>query len=399
MTLFRILLPPVLLLWLSMAAGLSAEDYNVGYRVLDFSYQRGDREITLTTAVWYPTRAEPARYSYNTGRYTEPTVLAVDAPVAERQEPFPVVFFATGGFGHALSSAFMMEHLAARGYVGVSIDYVDFQPPDYTREVYWGRIRGEEAMERHRRGEIKILSSMEDVTEDLVLLVRILTFDMDAGLPWVIEGRLKPTSFVLDRLLDLNRDPESFLHGALDASRIGISGHSGGGITLEGLIGGLPECTDERFKAAVIISAPLFPAYEENIPGIKIPIMVWAGDNDPAAINPRGSATARRDVYDLGKPPKYFLIVKDSDHFTFGNPPASRRQGVLMQEAVAASPQSSLLCEYTDAFFDKYLRGDERTDARLSRHDQRLQYYVREETAGRSIEFGEEEYVQARKPE
>jgi polyhydroxybutyrate depolymerase len=382
-----------LVLSTTLAKPALAETFHVGYRVLDLPFKWAERDVTLTTNIWYPTDAVAATHTYAAGRGERDTLLAVGAPASRRRRPYPVVFFAHGGFGCGVNSAFLMEHLAAHGYVGVSIDYVDFQPPDYTRQVYSCRTRGHQALERHRNREIKLSTGLPDLAEDLLQYIRIFTHEPQVALPWITEGRAKPTSHVLDRVLEMNADPDSFLFEAIDEGRIAISGHSAGGITLESLIGGLPEFTDERFKAAVIFSAPLFPLYEENIPSVKIPIMVWAGDNDPAAINPRQSQTARRDVYDLVTTPKYFLIVKDSDHFTFGNPrPAGGSRS--LQEAVESSPQSQLIRDYSMAFLDKYLLDDPSAGEVLVRNDPRLQYYVREETPSRPVAFGTEVFTE-----
>ena len=66
--------------------------YHVGYRILDFPFQKDGQEKTLTVAVWYPTAAEPGSHNY--GGPTNGQVAVDAAPLTEKG-PFPLlVFFA-----------------------------------------------------------------------------------------------------------------------------------------------------------------------------------------------------------------------------------------------------------------------------------------------------------------
>jgi polyhydroxybutyrate depolymerase len=365
--------------------------FNIGYHVFDFPYQRGNRAVTLTTNIWFPTEARAAPYTYDMGRRQRTTLLAVDAPLSERRGSYPVVFFVHGNYGCGLEMAFLMEYLAARGFIGVAIDYVDFQVPDYTREVYGCRTHGQKARKRHDEKKIKLARGAADLAEDRRVHYRLFAHEPEQVLDWIIEGRAKPTSFVLDRFLALNADPRSFLYQTIDKERIAISGYSSGAIALESLIGADPDFTDKRFKAALIFSASLFPPHAPSIPGIRIPIMVWVGDDDPAEINLRKSPAARRDVYDLARAPKYFLIIRDAKHSSFVNPGTSREQ-----EADASLSQSRLIAAYSHAFLEKYLFADRAADKTLSQNDPRLRYYIYEDVAGRPVSFGKETYAAVR---
>jgi len=42
--------------------GYSTSSFHVGYRVLDLEFKVGDREKTLTVAVWYPTAQLPKKH-------------------------------------------------------------------------------------------------------------------------------------------------------------------------------------------------------------------------------------------------------------------------------------------------------------------------------------------------
>jgi predicted dienelactone hydrolase len=119
-------------------------------------------------------------------------------------------------------------------------------------------------------------------------------------------------SFVIDSMLALNETPASFFHGAIDAARIGVMGHSFGGLTA------LRVCASD---SRVIAGLPLAPqinasvghAIDDEVARITIPMMIQQGDLEPFA---SFSRPAQHD-YNLLRPPRYLVQIGGMGHFGF----------------------------------------------------------------------------------
>ena len=365
------------------------EAFGVGHRVYNFEYEVGEgwlgdeKTITLWTAIWYPTDTQAKPYIYRMGYYNFQTRLALDAPVAKRKEPYPLVIFVTGAHGSALGCAYFMEHLAAHGYVVAAADYIDYLPPDFKREAYLGRIRYKEGMAQGK--VLRLLAVLPETKR----LVEWLNTDMEGGLRWFTAGRIKPTSFIVDKALEMNRDADSPLFGTIDAHNLGIVGYSAGGVTVTGLIGAHPDAgaRDARIKAALIFSGSVYQPFQEDLSRVNVPLMLMVGDRDPPAINP---TVPRRGVYDRVNPPKYYLVLRYANHFSFGNPPAARARRATRPIARVPRLQRRAICSRGLAFFQKYLKNDPSADAVLGRISPLWTYYEKEESRGQVERWGVE---------
>ncbi|MDQ7778947.1 MAG: serine hydrolase [Planctomycetota bacterium] len=352
--------------------------YNAGLRILGFAYEPpGAAKETVWAAVWYPADAEQRKYGYTDfvgPKGTASGEVALDAPFARSAGPCPLVIFAHGGFSCGYGSAFISEHLARNGYIVVAPDYIDTRAPDYREQIAFSRIK-----EGNAENPLRVLMAARQFVEDMAA-------DRALFLSYLEEHRLRHTTFVIDEALRLNASADSFLHGSVRAGAIGIFGHSEGGLTVLGKIGAHPvkEFKDARIKCALTLSAPVFP-FEETLGGVDVPLMALVGDNDSPAVHPE---LPRRMVFDKVAPPKYYLVLKDGTHFSFGN---SVAQGEPLPKAVETNPQARALCAYSLAFFDKYLRGDAESAAVvLDQADPAWAYYVREENKGEQKEWGAE---------
>ena len=357
------------------AQGAADQVYQVGYRVYDLSYEDADgARVALTTAIWYPTDAPPRAFQYPAtaqGRMRLSSKLAPDAPVSPRGRPFPLILFIHGAWGGALNGAYLAEHLATRGYVVAATDYVDTVPPDFKTPFAMSRIKAERV-----DPFLKALGVLRDFK-------RIM--DADRGkLVWYVERfRTGAASGVLDHVLELGRREGSPLCGAINERAIGLWGHSMGGITTQALIGAHPtpeRVTDKRIRAAVILSAGSYP-FEPGVGHIAIPLMVMYGDNDPP-MNPK---YPRRLVYDRAHAPKYGLVLRDANHFSFGNPLARD-----VSVSRTTDPRAAVICAYVTPFFDHYLKGRPDAAQRLDRNDARLAWYRYDKGGDRRQEWGAE---------
>ncbi len=322
--------------------------FNVGYTVLDLTYRTSKNTTkTLTVAVWYPTKATPARYNYG-----GPTngMVALDAPPYPAARPYPLLVFSHGYGGSGLSSVFLTEELAARGWIVAA--------PDHNDKYSAVRIRTGRNKDLDRAG---FLLDAEKITNS------------DAGHRDEYRYRIDELKSVLDQML------ESEQFGKLiDKERIAVGGHSFGGFTALGLCGTIEERRDDRIKAVLLYStgASGYLFQENELGRVKVPSMYFLGEREKD--QKRGRSTMEElsnRVYRNVAPPKYFLVVKGGNHFSFNNrfatDPGSRFLG-------GSEEQFGVIRRYSFAFLEKHVSGQEGGNGILERQDPFLTRYLRE---------------------
>ena len=344
----------VLLLIVSRTFAEEASRFNVGYTIYDFEYvdEDGDAQ-TLTTALWYPTDGQPSLYTYADGSTSE---IAVDAPIARKEKPYSFVLFIHGYFASGMGTAYFTEFLASQGYIVAGPDYIDTMPPDFEEQAAMTRIKGDNIV----RPIIGIRLGLQ--------FVDIMDADRKACIRYISKYRLSPSYFIIDRMLELNKNSGSFFYRSIDANAIGIIGHSLGGAAELGLVGGYPDKTDERIKAALLFSPATYP-FENNIQNIDIPMMVMVGDDDRS--NLKGPNNADRTLaYDRANLPKYLLIMKNGRHLSFVNNACSRWENkITLFNCRQSNPQVQGICKYGLAFLNRYLKTDVSAEEQLNKLD------------------------------
>ena len=152
-------------------------------------------------------------------------------------------------------------------------------------------------------------------------------------------------SFLIDQILDAP-DDDSEPFGIVDPDAIGVAGHSNGGITTLGLIAHTC-CRDDRIEAAAVLAgtpAP-FPDGEYEL-GETPPVLVVHGDED---VQVSYEDTVR--AFNKMRGPKVHLTIEGGDHGS---------------SALLSTPESDAsTLQTTVDFFDRYLRDDKATIARL----------------------------------
>jgi len=350
-----------------------SKPFNVGLNIVvfEYSYPNGDKE-TLTAAIWYPTKEQQQPYIYHTTEDYKSNI-APDAPVASKDGPFPLIVFAHGAYGSGYNAAFFMEYLASHGYIVVAPDYLDTKPPDYKKQLAFSRIKGGNVGR-----PLQILKTVGQFVKDM-------NNDRDFFLAYLTEHRFNHTSFTIDVMLALNRNANSIFYQTISEEAIGICGHSLGGTTALGKIGAYPndQCQDNRIKAALIFSAPAYP-FERTAGNIDIPIMIMAGDDDEPALHP---GLPRRIIYDEASTPKYYLVLENATHLTFGNTGCGQS---ALDQSIKNNHQMNTICRYGLAFFEKCLLGNRSAGKCLETSDPAWAYYIKEEKPGESFEWGTE---------
>lgn len=273
--------------------------YAVGAETLVFTDTRGKE---LTVEVWFPADISNDPYP---DPYPE-VPISLDAhrgvPADRRGAPYPVIGFTHGLGGIRFQSASLCEHLASHGFVIISPDH-----PGHTLSDY---IVG---FDSSKTGDV-ILERPGDVKE------------------------------AIDHVLALTEDDAPHLAGLGDASRLGIVGHSFGGINtlmiagaeddLPGLTDwcednqgsackyieridfdavGATDFADPRVVAAVAMSPGAWYAFGEDGAGLAglPPTMILGGDKD-------GVLSWEREIaptYEALTAPRYLAEIADAGHY------------------------------------------------------------------------------------
>ncbi|WP_232101318.1 alpha/beta hydrolase family protein [Gimesia panareensis] len=240
------------------------------------------------------------------------------------KQPAPVVLFSHGLGGARTGSQYLGEHWSARGYVVVYLQHA---------------------------------GSDEAVWKDVPLLQRLRALKSATTLQNTVD-RYQDVSAVLDQLTQWNADPQHQFHNRFDLDHIGMSGHSYGAVTTQGVSGQNwrlvgKRYTDPRIKAAVMFSPSSHGRAEpaDSFGQVSIPWMLLTGTKDTSPINDTTVAD-RRKVYQ-GLPDsidKYELVLFDAQHSAFSD--GRQRRGQARRNP---NHHKSILA-VTTAFWDTYLR-------------------------------------------
>lgn len=147
----------------------------------------------------------------------------------------------------------------------------------------------------------------------------------------------------VDDLLRQNRQPDGALSAHISTRTPGAAGHSLGGDTTLGLIGGWPEWKDDRIKAVLLLSPCANPYIDHgDLAGITVPVMLQGATLD------FGITPFLRPLYNRLTCPRYGLVLKRETHFAWTNLISLDK---TTQECIA-SGAGRLITDYSIAFFD-----------------------------------------------
>ncbi len=270
--------------------------YGAGAQVIHLvkdSVANPGQERDLDTVVWYPTApgAGPIDSGYG---------AVLDAPVDLTNAPYPILMFSHGSCGYPQQSVFLTAYLATYGFVVVA-------PPHPGNTIFEFPSCGTPTAQ---------LASFQERPNDII--------------------------FALDSMLEANGDSQSPFFGVIDPQRIGMSGHSFGGLTTY-----LVTAQDDRFRVALAFA----PAVGAN-QTLKVPSLTMLGQIDSVVNVP-----AIRAAYEGSLPPKYLVEIGSAGHFAWSDgcfpsadcmPPAT-----LTQDEAHAAVKRWVL-----PFLEKYLAGD-----------------------------------------
>jgi poly(3-hydroxybutyrate) depolymerase len=148
-------------------------------------------------------------------------------------------------------------------------------------------------------------------------------------------------SFVISELLRVYGD-------VVDAERIGVAGHSAGGVTTLGVALNTC-CFDRRVRAAAVMAADAPPFPEGTyFTGMSTPLLVVHGLADPTVPYAEG-----RRIFDGASAPKVMLTVPASD-----TPSADHARPFVGTENRPLA-DTRVVMATTIGFFDRYLGDDQ----------------------------------------
>jgi predicted dienelactone hydrolase len=211
-------------------------------------------------------------------RHFDPTAWFPARPRAGCR--FPLIVFSPGANSTPTGYTPLLSHLAAEGFVVIGV-----LPMDQT-------ARGDEGAER-----------VDDVT------------------------------YLLGHLRALARRFSRGLPAELDASRIGIAGHSFGAF-----VAAEEAARDPRIHAALVMAGPLRPG---NAAATRVPVLAMTGSADTAV-----PSRLVRSYYDRlpATVPHGYLQIADGTHGAYGKNCGAQRTCRIVQS-------------YATAFFRRYLTG------------------------------------------
>ncbi len=223
---------------------------------------------------------------------------------------FPLVVFSHGFGGCNTQSVFLMESLANAGYLVVAPNHAD-AGCGKARQAWAGR---------HPEEPFQKAAEWSDAT---------------------YKDRLADIEAVLDAVLSA----KSFQGVRVDASRVGLAGHSLGGYTALGIAGAWPAWKDPRVKAVLALSPYSEPfLVKTDLGRLKVPVMYQGGTLDfgvsPVVSRPGGA-------YDRSSTPKYYVEFRGAGHLAW----------------TGLNPRfHDIIDRYSVAFFDHYLKADSGPD-------------------------------------
>ena len=290
-----------------------------GYRVLTLE---GARKI----AVWYPADGVAADRAYARSAHGFVGRVALDAPPA-RCTALPLVVFSHGFGGCGLQSIFFTEELARHGYVVAAPDHRDAAVCAIDDDS-GGRLRAPDApFQAPKRWSDQ---SHADRRDDVLATIAAIVGDLRLG-------------------------------GVVDASRVGIAGHSLGGYTALGMVGGWPSWREPSVKAVVAFSPYTAPFLEQGtLATLGVPVMYQGAQFDwgvtPLLEGPRGA-------YARSSAPRYFLKLQGGTHFEWTNLVCLGERDT--ESCLRKRPNAYRIDRYAIEFLDRWLKG--RTSTLLRR--------------------------------
>jgi dienelactone hydrolase len=334
--------------------------YLVGTRIVhlvdssrvDRTFPSGHRELMVQ--VWYPTNSS-AKPLAPYRRWKETTLLSsydvflkthshLDAPVAQRGSPFPVLLFNPAWGGERTQNTYQTEYLASYGYIVIAIDHTHNSSivafPD-GQVVRADRIPSIDDFSHSTLGHQMSVANRE------------------------LDSQTKDDLFVLNAFSAMNSDRNGLWYNALDMRRVGAFGHSFGGATA------VEACfRDPRIRAALNMDGWMYGAISREVLNKPLLVMYESGWPPDPKLLARESASSspedRMDIWDLHNLERtllhhggYELTIDDAQHMNFSDRSLySPMRSLTDSGSIDPVLAHRIINEYTLAFFNHVLNGE-----------------------------------------
>jgi len=277
-----------------------------------------------------------------------------DAQIAEQKPKYPILIFSHGYGAGMNQSTVLMEELASHGYILISVGHAfetnHFIKMDGSIKVFNPQNK-ELLLRGYERQEAMPFLEKINQTNDNRELETLIRKIMEKR-PKIMESlRIwqEDISFVIDKLEKMNKEP-GFFSGRLDLERIGVLGHSFGGVTA-----GQACLVDERCKAGINLDGlQLGDMLDRNL---TRPFMFMHHDN-VGALNKKPN----KIFFERAESTAYMILIKGTRHLNFSDFSLPGYKNLLGLPEGSLGEIDGLRClriqnDYSRAFFDKHLGG------------------------------------------
>ncbi len=355
-------------------------EYSVGTKEVVLTNQTGFSELKgrkkyrniIPVQIWYPTEKtsgyvvetlldekfiktfhKSVRLSKKNLSNDTATHSYLNAPISDRKN-WPVLIYNHGYGNYALDNYFLMEELASRGYVVVSISHpfhsMISQYPNganvYSKD-YWNlKELITELKESKNRQEIfldLLYSNRMDISLDKRHQLILDYSKLESNL-YILDDRdrfISNTEFVIHSLPEIS---QKYLEGTIDTTSVGLFGFSFGG----NVAGRMAIKNPGIIKAGLNMDG-LMTLREDETVTFGVPFMIMYSEVEEE------SPSGMNDLFYLSsEQPVYRFCLKYSYHFNFTS--FTYFDG-LWPSNIEHLKIGKIIREYTVAFFDKYLKG------------------------------------------
>lgn len=284
--------------------------YGIGLKRITFTKESVTEpgvQRSLRTYIWYP--ADPATASFDRRPSGTP-----DAPRAADLTEVPLVVFSHGSCGIPNQSLFLTAFLASHGFVVAA-------PPHPGNTT----------------GEFSICSTPTQILDSYA-------------------NRPADVSFIIDTMLALSDDAESFFAELVDPTRIGVMGHSFGGLTTLRV-----SALDARVRAGLALAPALFATMTDEVDSITIPMMIQGGTLDTRTPFSETAVPA----FDLLGPPRYLVEILETGHYAFSDLCVTSPECGTAETLTQTEAHWSVL-RHALPFLMRHVAGDDRFQSHLT---------------------------------
>jgi len=322
-----------------------------------FTEEEGDVR-TFPLAIYYPAvpavDAVPAPYTtaaenavYNTALMMPSEIfnaitghLYIDAPLAPREGGYPVLMFSPGFGAPIRFYSTLLTELASRGFAVVVVDH----PYSQTVALF---------------------------PDDSVITANAAGSNLSTpqALSLILNTWIEDTIYALDHLSELN-EVDPVLAGAFALDHVGALGHSFGGATAANV-----SLVDDRVLASINMDGEVFG---DAAQGVTKPFMIMTSPTDFSDEDLAAVGMTRQEFEDSmaefnnsingalsASEAPYHLSIAGTLHSTYSIDIALLRN--LLPEHITPElvgtidgvRANQVIADYTEAFFNRYLRGEE----------------------------------------